>query len=309
MDNSLTEEELLAQAIALSLEAASGAATPSASSQEPDTQMQQGESQTEPLGTSEGMTLTLPMTQKQEKPQDDSVLADTAQSVLVTGNLLEGPTLPPVRLSTYHSMEEWRPNRECLELVMGMGISQNAARRALYYTGNDNAELAVAWVFENIENPELHQPFQPPPVTASHLHNTGPVCHSYDDEFLSEDEEEELLKMVFVVNSELKMGVGKIAAQVGHATLGLYRLLQQSQGEIKATLDKWEEAGSRKIVLKGQNVHHLLDLKRKAYELRLPNIIVHDAGRTQVDSGSLTVFALYGKTSLVDQVTGKLKLL
>ena len=31
--------------------------------------------------------------------------------------------------------------------------------------------------------------------------------------------------MVFVVNSELKMGVGKVAAQVAHAALGLHRTL------------------------------------------------------------------------------------
>lgn len=30
-------------------------------------------------------------------------------------------------------------------------------------------------------------------------------------------------KMVLVANMSLKMGVGKLAAQVGHATLGVYR--------------------------------------------------------------------------------------
>lgn len=36
-------------------------------------------------------------------------------------------------------------------------------------------------------------------------------------------------KMVFVVNMSLKMGAGKLAAQVGHATLGVYRLAQRSE--------------------------------------------------------------------------------
>lgn len=35
--------------------------------------------------------------------------------------------------------------------------------------------------------------------------------------------------MVFVVNMSLKMGAGKLAAQVGHATLGVYRLAQRSE--------------------------------------------------------------------------------
>ena len=32
--------------------------------------------------------------------------------------------------------------------------------------------------------------------------------------------------MVFVVNTSLKMGSGKMAAQVGHAAVGLYKLCQ-----------------------------------------------------------------------------------
>lgn len=35
-------------------------------------------------------------------------------------------------------------------------------------------------------------------------------------------------KMVFVANMSLKMGVGKLCAQVGHATLGVYRVAQKS---------------------------------------------------------------------------------
>lgn len=35
--------------------------------------------------------------------------------------------------------------------------------------------------------------------------------------------------MIFVANMGLKMGVGKLAAQVGHATLGVYRIAQKTQ--------------------------------------------------------------------------------
>jgi peptidyl-tRNA hydrolase len=35
--------------------------------------------------------------------------------------------------------------------------------------------------------------------------------------------------MVFVVNTSLKMGAGKMAAQVGHAAVALYRLCQQNE--------------------------------------------------------------------------------
>ena len=230
--------------------------------------------------------------------------------------------LPLARLSSLHDQyssqgslpspqKEWQPNKQCLELIVGMGISENAAKRALFYTGNDNAELAVAWVFENIENPELHTHFEPPSMITLHNQTApmgpGPVFHSID-ELLGQLVDEVSYKMVFVVNLELKMSTGKIAAQVGHATLGLYKYLQSQQDQ-RAGLEIWEEHGSKKIVLRGNDVRHMLDLKKKAYELHIANIMVHDAGKTEVEPGSLTVFALFGKNEDVDKVTGNLKLL
>ena len=230
--------------------------------------------------------------------------------------------LPLARLSSLHDQyssqgslpspqKEWQPNKQCLELIVGMGISENAAKRALFYTGNDNAELAVAWVFENIENPELHTHFEPPSMITLHNQTApmgpGPVFHSID-ELLGQLVDEVSYKMVFVVNMELKMSTGKIAAQVGHATLGLYKYLQSQQDQ-RAGLEIWEERGSKKVVLCGNDVRQMLDLKKKAYELHIANIMVHDAGKTEVEPGSLTVFALFSKDEDVDKVTGNLKLL
>ncbi len=231
--------------------------------------------------------------------------------------------LPLARLSSLHDQyssqgslpspqKEWQPNKQCLELIIGMGISENAAKRALFYTGNDNAELAVAWVFENIENPELHTHFEPPSMITLHNQTApmgpGPVFHSIDELLGQLLDDEVSYKMVFVINVELKMSTGKIAAQVGHATLGLYKYLQSQQDQ-RAGLEIWEERGSKKIVLRGNDVRHMLDLKKKAYELHIANIMVHDAGKTEVEPGSLTVFALFGKNEDVDKVTGSLKLL
>ena len=192
-----------------------------------------------------------------------------------------GPShqLPLARLSSLHDQyssqgslpspqKDWQPNKQCLELIVGMGISENAAKRALFYTGNDNAELAVAWVFENIENPELHTPFEPPSMITLHSKGApmgpGPVFHSID-ELIGQLVDEISYKMVFVVNLELKMSPGKIAAQVGHATLGLYKYLQSQQDQ-RARLEQWEERGSKKVVLRGNNVRQMLDLKKKAYD-------------------------------------------
>ena len=37
--------------------------------------------------------------------------------------------------------------------------------------------------------------------------------------------------MVFVANTSLKMGAGKMAAQVGHATLGVYQQVKEEKTE------------------------------------------------------------------------------
>ena len=49
--------------------------------------------------------------------------------------------------------------------------------------------------------------------------------------------------MVFVVNDSLKMGVGKIAAQVGHAAVGLYRELVETKGQSTHLVEQWQENG------------------------------------------------------------------
>ena len=34
-----------------------------------------------------------------------------------------------------------------------MGIPENAAKHALFNTGNNNPDMAVAWYFDNMDNP------------------------------------------------------------------------------------------------------------------------------------------------------------
>lgn len=320
--NDLSEEDLLAQAIALSLQSQGVQNTTTTTNGVPHTpppdvtqqhDLRNSETQPSPTPARQEVSIGDWSPPLGQKPPQRAAGSSSSQGILAgSQQVTTGPgstVLPGVELSSIHSVRQWEPNPECLELVMGMGISTNAARRALYHTGNDNAELAVAWVFENINKPDLHDPFEPPPLTVTQPPQTGPVFHSFDElQSVVLASEATTPKMVFVVNTELRMGVGKIAAQVGHATLALYRHLQ-GQTERQADFKDWEDGGSKKIVLKGENHQQLLELKRKAYELHVPNVIVHDAGRTQVEPGSLTVFALFDDSSTVDKVTGALKLL
>jgi ubiquitin carboxyl-terminal hydrolase 5/13 len=37
-----------------------------------------------------------------------------------------------------------------------MGVPENAAKHAVYNTGNSSAEMAITWYFENQDNPSLN---------------------------------------------------------------------------------------------------------------------------------------------------------
>ena len=119
----------------------------------------------------------------------------------------------------------------------------------------------------------------------------------------------QIYKMVFVVNSELDMGIGKTAAQVAHAALGINQVLLLNENKYGDSLLKWCEFGETKIVLKGDSTSHLIQLEKQAIELGLPAYLVQDAGKTQVAAGSTTVLGLFGRVDIVDAVTGSLRLL
>jgi uncharacterized UBP type Zn finger protein len=39
-----------------------------------------------------------------------------------------------------------------------MGIPENHAKHALFNTGNNDSNMAIAWYFDNNENPNLNEP-------------------------------------------------------------------------------------------------------------------------------------------------------
>ncbi|XP_068120905.1 probable peptidyl-tRNA hydrolase 2 [Hyperolius riggenbachi] len=175
--------------------------------------------------------------------------------------------------------ETMEVNPEYLEQLKDLDIPEEEAKKALILTGNFSAEEAAMFYFESLEN-----------------HN------------LDVDEDGAFYKMVFVVNMELPMGVGKIAAQVGHAAIGLYQILLRDS-KTKEVAEKWDEYGAKKIVLQGASTAHLMQLQALAISLDLPTYMVQDAGRTQIASGSHTVLSIMGEEETVNKVTGKLKLL
>ncbi|KAL6311457.1 hypothetical protein AAG906_004473 [Vitis piasezkii] len=108
-------------------------------------------------------------------------------------------------------------------------------------------------------------------------------------------------KMVLVVRNDLKMGKGKIAAQCSHATLGLYKKLLRRAPK---ALNRWENCGQVKVVLKTESEEDMLVLQGRAKSLQLPNHITIDAGRTQIAPNSRIVLHRMQKPE-----TGSLELL
>jgi len=176
--------------------------------------------------------------------------------------------------------------------------------QALFMTDNSSVDAAASWVLDNQHLPDLDEPFKPednPPALEA---------HAFERPFpLDEKTMRSPYKMVFVVNTELNMGVGKIAAQVGHAAVGLYQILTSKPQKYDYMLSQWDDFGGTKIVLRGENSAHLFDLEDLAKKAQIPHYLVHDAGKTQVAAGSLTVIGLFGSASEVGTLTGTLLLL
>ncbi|OIO21112.1 aminoacyl-tRNA hydrolase [Candidatus Micrarchaeota archaeon CG11_big_fil_rev_8_21_14_0_20_47_5] len=114
------------------------------------------------------------------------------------------------------------------------------------------------------------------------------------------------VKQVIVVRTDLKMGVGKIAGQVGHAAVLGYKKVTR---EFPSLAERWEEEGARKVVVKVGSEKEFFSLYEKV-KCRLPCALVHDAGKTQIKAGTPTCFAIgpyYEKE--IDEFTKEMKLL
>ncbi|KAK5704936.1 hypothetical protein LTR97_002047 [Elasticomyces elasticus] len=116
-------------------------------------------------------------------------------------------------------------------------------------------------------------------------------------------------KLVLVVRKDLGMSPGKIGAQCGHATLACYKTLVRANPR-HPVLQQWEDYGQAKVALKIDSEEDMLMLQAQAISLGLCAQVIHDAGRTQIASGSATVLGIGpAPKSKIDEVTGHLRLL
>eukprot|EP00270_Netrium_digitus_P017674 TRINITY_DN654_c0_g1_i2.p1 TRINITY_DN654_c0_g1~~TRINITY_DN654_c0_g1_i2.p1 ORF type:complete len:103 (-),score=22.10 TRINITY_DN654_c0_g1_i2:155-463(-) len=102
------------------------------------------------------------------------------------------------------------------------------------------------------------------------------------------------------------MGKGKIGAQCGHATLGLFKNVGW---RAPLSIRRWESCGQVKVVVKVESEEEMMQIQAKGREAGIPSHITIDAGRTQIAPNSRTVMALLGPDSVLEGITGHLKLL
>lgn len=115
------------------------------------------------------------------------------------------------------------------------------------------------------------------------------------------------LKLALIVRSDLKLTKGKVAAQCAHAAVICYEQSASSHPEL---LRLWLASGQPKIVLRVEDLDRLEVLRDTAKEAGLTVGCVRDAGRTQVDAGTVTVLGVGPSyEDQVDAIVKHLKLL
>jgi len=115
------------------------------------------------------------------------------------------------------------------------------------------------------------------------------------------------LKQVIIVRKDLKMGTGKLAAQVAHASI---LSCEKARNKHIDWFNGWFDFGQPKIILKVNSLKELEDINEKGHFHNLPTAIVRDAGLTQLEPGTATCVGIGpAPTQIINKITNELKLL
>src|SRR5438270_7597612 len=106
-----------------------------------------------------------------------------------------------------------------------------------------------------------------------------PVCAAANGPYVHDRR----VKMVIVVRADIGMGRGKAAAQVAHAAVAATLTAAGSP-----RLSAWLADGQPKVVLRVGSAEALEDVVAAAHAARLSVETVEDAGRTQLEPGTVT---------------------
>ena len=109
-----------------------------------------------------------------------------------------------------------------------------------------------------------------------------------------------------MVRQDLKMGKGKLAVQVAHASVSSS---EQARRYKPSWFDSWIHDNQAKICVKVEGEKELRLLKGRVDEAGIPNALIQDAGLTQLEPGTTTCLGIGPlPTEIADRYTGDLKL-
>jgi PTH2 family peptidyl-tRNA hydrolase len=136
-------------------------------------------------------------------------------------------------------------------------------------------------------------------------------------------------KQVIVVNKALKMGHGKMAAQVAHASLACLLDIMTVRKNIKIAaelnvlyeerilitnstddISDWLNNSFAKVVLEVYSEEQLLEIYDRVRDMNIPCALIRDEGRTVFNGVSTLTCVGIGPADddIINPVTGKLKL-
>jgi len=130
-----------------------------------------------------------------------------------------------------------------------------------------------------------------------------------------------MVKQVIVVRKDLNMRKGKIAAQVAHASLGIFfdRMQETSSHggasiysiKLDKAMTEWKRGAFTKIVVACEDENALLAMHAVADMRGLPTKMIIDAGHTEFHGVPTRTCLAIGpaEESELDAITGHLKLM
>lgn len=111
-----------------------------------------------------------------------------------------------------------------------------------------------------------------------------------------------MLKQIIVVRNDLKLGKGKLAAQVAHAAI--------SAAEISKFKKQWLAEGQKKVVVKCESLAELLGIYERSKTSSIATSLIQDAGLTEIPPGTITCIGIGpDEEEKIDRITKNLKLL
>jgi len=131
-----------------------------------------------------------------------------------------------------------------------------------------------------------------------------------------------MVKQVIVVRKDLGMRKGKIAAQVAHASLGIFfdRMdLIENRGRegdfygiiLDEDMAEWKTGAFTKIVVGCADERELMEIAHQAFRAGLPFKLITDAGHTEFHGVPTKTCVAIGPANAesIDRITGHLGLL